>query len=887
MKYKRVILFLKIGGICMKHIYRKLSYMYMKKNKSRTVMMFIVVISVVAFLFSVDMINISQKYNRVEAFKKAYGDYHGEYVDISREKIEKVAADKRIEYSDNVQNLGYLVNEENGTKVELKSFDGYNDDSGNYFERKAQIMEGRAPKNNSEIVVDTDSASNFGISENPIGKTISFELRKQYKLPNGEEKLYSEKKTFKVVGLVKREYGEINSNIIGDEQSRGLSYTYGNFDNQSIIPEEAITYDIIIRFNSGNSLDKEVKASGQFEKVAMDYELGRNSFNPNSNYLAELGLIGDVKDITFISSETVVLVITVILLVFNMFNIIWGEYIREISMLRLIGATKRNIRQMVIYQSLILMVFGTALGIVAGFVVTKLGLMAFKDNILEIVGITPKIYTDTDVIIKSAVISIVSIIIATIPPVIKIGRVGCMDAITASGSKAGRGKQSRIGSMIQKKLGMYRYMGIRNLWFKKTRTFVSIFTIALCGYMIMYTFSSMQEEVNDKIRRIYYPNDIKVASGINNDKESFKIPEDAVENIKDMDGVAGVYTTFNGEATFVEDKDNINEYFIEYYGIEGSKKIEYKNHLRFYPEDTIKNRVEPYMLNNKKIEDIEGKTDGYINVAVLNSFYDPIKTHTYHEIYKDLKVGDIITIGVNYHNGNKVEKKNVDVRVSAILRQDWQSYGEGLNPTRFEVITSVKNMKELVGFEAYNTLAVDYTNPENASDNKKIEMYVKENIPGSISVKESFLQQQNTGQANSERRGATNAMLVLIISGISIFCTVKSNLMERRKEIFTMRALGMSLKDMNRMNMYESVTYAVLSIAVGIAISTYKLIEFVNWNNDAYKNFGIEHFMDFTFPYKEAIVFALVTLITCIVSVKLANRNFRNKEISDGMRDVE
>lgn len=124
-------------------------------------------------------------------------------------------------------------------------------------------------------------------------------------------------------------------------------------------------------------------------------------------------------------------------------------------------------------------------------------------------------------------------------------------------------------------------------------------------------------------------------------------------------------------------------------------------------------------------------------------------------------------------------------------------------------------------------------------------------------------------------------------TGENEICTVKSNLMERRKEIFTMRALGMSLKDMNRMNMYESVTYAVLSIAVGIAISTYKLIEFVNWNNDAYKNFGIEHFMDFTFPYKEAIVFALVTLITCIVSVKLANRNFRNKEISDGMRDVE
>ncbi|TQQ84417.1 ABC transporter permease [Peptacetobacter hominis] len=859
----------------------------MKKNKSRTIMMFLVVISVTAFLLSMDMIGISQTYNNAEAYKKAYGDYHSEYVDISREKMAKVAADKRIEYSDNVQNLGFLVNEENGTKVELKSFDGYNDDSGNYFDRKAQIMEGRAPKNNNEIVVDTDSANNLGISENPIGKTITFELRKSYKLPNGEEKLYSEKKTFKVVGLVKREYGEINANIVGLEQKRGLSYTYGNFDGQSIIPEEAVTYDIITRFDSGNSMDDEVKVSGILEKIATDYELGRTSLTPNSNYLSELYKINDIKDITFIGYDTIVLVITVILLVFNMFNIIWGEYIREISMLRLIGATKKNIRRMVMYQSLILMVFGTAIGIAVGFIVTKLGLMLSRDDVTKITGVASKIYVDTDVILKTVVFSVGAIIIATIPPIIKVGRVGCMDAITVSGSKSGRGKQSKIGSIVQNKIGIHRYMGIRNLWIKKTRTLVSILTIALCGYMIMYTFSSMQTEVDDKIRRIYYKYDIKVSQGIYNDVESFKISKNTIENIKDMDGVAGIYPNFDGEATFVTDKDNINEYFKEYYGLDGSEKTEYKTHLRFYPNEMIKDRVEPYMMDNKTTEDIEGKTDGYINVAVFNSFYDPIKTHTYYKIYKDLKVGDIITIGVNYHNGDKIEKKNLDVRVGAILEQNWQSQGDALMPYRFEVITSEKNMKEIVGFEAYNNLGVNYTDLENTSDNKKVEMYVKENIPGAISIKESFLQQQNSEQAKSESRGATNAILVLIISGISIFCTVKSNLMERRKEIFTMRALGMSLKDMNKMNMYESVTYAVLSITVGIAISTYKLIEFVNWNNYAYTNFGIEHFMDFTFPYKEAIAFALVALITCIVSVKLANRNFRNKEISDGMRDIE
>ena len=102
-----------------------------------------------------------------------------------------------------------------------------------------------------------------------------------------------------------------------------------------------------------------------------------------------------------------------------------------------------------------------------------------------------------------------------------------------------------------------------------------------------------------------------------------------------------------------------------------------------------------------------------------------------------------------------------------------------------------------------------------------------------------------------------------------------------------MRALGMSAKDMNRMNMWESMTYALLSVVSGIGLATYALFKFVEWNNNAYTNFGIEHFMDFTFPYPQAIIFAVVTLATCIIAVKLANRDFKNKEISDGMRDID
>ena len=864
-------------------IYRKLSLLYMKKNKSRTIMMFAIVIATVAFMLSIDMIKISQAYNKVEAYKKAYGDYHVEYVDISKEKLNKVEKDSRVGYRDNVQNLGFLINKENGTKVELKSFNGENDNSKNYFDRKGQILKGNKPKDNNEIVLDEESAKNLGVSENPIGKTISFELRKKYNLPNGEERLYSKNKKFKVVGIIEREYKGLNSSLFGGaEQERGISYTYGDFNGKNIIPKEAITYDVILRF-TGN----ELLAGKKLEYLMMDLKLGRMSVNPNGNYLSAMYSINDIRDLTNINENNLILISTVILLVFNMLNIIWGEYLREISMLRLIGARKRDIRLMVVYQSILLAIIGIAIGIIVGLGITEIGINVFKDTTLELAKLKPKMHIDLDVVSKTITVSVLAIVLATIIPVIKIGRVGCMEAVSNSLKTKNKGKQSKVGNFIQNRLGIYRYMGVRNLWLKKTRTLVSILTISLCGYLIIYTFSSMQDEVDDKIRRIYYKYDMEFRPGISNDIDEFKISEDKIEKIKNMDGVKKASASFNADTTFIEEKNNINKIFIDYYGIKESEKIEFESYLRFLNNEDIQEKVEPYMLEEKKSKDILGKTDGYINVAVFNSFYDVTKTHTYHSIYKNLKVGDIIDIGVNYHNGDKIEKRNVKVRVGAILKDDWQSYGDSLSPDKFEVITSENNMKELLGIKAYNSLTVDYKDIDNLAENRKIEKYARKNIPGAVILKESFYNDQKQADKNIFRESMINITLILMIAAISIFCTVKSNLLERRKEIFTMRALGMSAKDMSRMNMWESMTYALLSVVSGIGLATYALFKFVEWNNNAYTNFGIEHFMDFTFPYPQAIIFAVVTLATCIIAVKLANRDFKNKEISDGMRDID
>ena len=196
-------------------------------------------------------------------------------------------------------------------------------------------------------------------------------------------------------------------------------------------------------------------------------------------------------------------------------------------------------------------------------------------------------------------------------------------------------------------------------------------------------------------------------------------------------------------------------------------------------------------------------------------------------------------------------------------------------------------MKAIFGKETYNNIGINLKDTNSEAENKKVIEYVEDNIPASISNKFDFEEEQRLVEIEVRKEATISLILIVLISILNIFCTVRANLIIRRKEIFTMRALGMDVSGMKKMNRFEALTYGVLSSIVGIAIAVLSLLKMVKWHNDAYVNFGIEHFMDFTFPTGGALVFVITTIIACLVAVSLANREFANKEIADGIRDLD
>ena len=274
-----------------------------KLTKNKMLMVFIFALIAVVLILGVDAVKISKSKNEADEIKNVYGSYHTEYVGITEEQIQSIFKEKDIERIDNVQNLGEITTN-NGSKVELKSFEGRYYATTQYFAMKSQKLVGKQARNNNEIVLDEEAAKILGVGDE-LGKEINVTLEKEYTDKNGAKKTFKEDKKFKVVGFVKKRYEDnikddvkIESNI-----NRRIAYTYGNGNEnvqgliwnkgQELIPDEAVTYDVILRFKTGkeNSVDLNKNLEKKVEQVAARSKIGKDKIYANSNYINKLSKV--------------------------------------------------------------------------------------------------------------------------------------------------------------------------------------------------------------------------------------------------------------------------------------------------------------------------------------------------------------------------------------------------------------------------------------------------------------------------------------------------------------------------------------------------------------------------------------------------------------------
>ncbi len=846
-------------------IYLKLSIAYLRKNKLRTGLLILAVALGVALIFGTCTVRESQTKNDLNAVNKLYGGYNVEFNDLNYEEVGKLKNDKGILKTSTVQNLGNVLDKK-GNSFQLKSVDE------NYVKGKLnKLINGRLPKNNDEIVLEKKALKAMGISDK-LNSNIDLKIKKKYKDSQGNQNIYTEDKKFKLVGIIEKPQKFYDMNLTLE------AFTYGNGENNNIIPEDTTSYDCIVTLKSGWR-----NINGQIKTITKRNDLGKNSYTPNILLMQNTMEVEQRLDSPQVIQTQILIVLTSAILIFNIFNITLNETIKETALLRLIGSSKKSVRGIIIYQGLFIMALGITLGLVFGVIYSYVGISKYNFSLYQEALIKPKLYVSKEIIMTSIITGIISVLISCILPIIKIGNISLIESAKTTDKMKSSGKSYKLSKVLNKIFGFYGYMGIKNIGRNKTRAVISMLSIALGGYVYLTTFSSMQFEVNNKIEDIYNKYDITMQFIPSiSDVDNLEYMDSDINKIKNIDGVKSIESMQIVSGLFDFKKNEVNKEFPKYFGVEEQDNMEAEFTLKLYDNNDLNKNIKDF-IQDGSLKDIGKVTDGYINVAVYNYFYDIVTDHTYKDVYNNLKVGDIIKIKVQTtENGKTVYKEN-KVRVCATLTPNWMSTGDGGNS--IEIITSQNHAIALTGKDKYTKIGINLKDSYDENVNKKIEK-ISNNIHLSrFDSRFNFRQRGIDSSREYYKSQISTIALVLIIAGINIFCTIRTNLLMRKKEISTFRAIGLSVKNMKKMVLSEALTYAILSNIIALIPSMINLIKFVNWNNNAYTNFGIEHFMDFTFPVKESIVFFALSVTVCTVAITTSSRELKNMSIIEGIKD--
>ena len=774
-------------------MYIKLAFQYIKKNLSRSLSIILSISIGIAIILCAGVINENIEKADIEGLRYELGDYHLKIKNIDKETIKNINKEKNIEYT-------AIEQSQDGSnyKGQLLNITGINK---NYLNiSKSKLMLGRMPQNTNEIVAEKWVLKNVGL-KGEVGEKISLDL-------NGKKK----KETFTVVGIISDRVYEKSTAIME-------ALTKVN-SNQSV--------DLYIKVNENTKEGINATINNIIKKNNIKKEdVSKNTMLINSIAKSEKY---DSKLLILFS----IMIVFLIFIVYSIYNISIIQRLSEYGMLRAVGGSKSQIFKLTFYELLILSLISLPLGMLIGIVGSK----AIGEYVCRV--ISEGIFMSSDIVISkgSVIASLISIILMIIILCIvvskKITKIPIIVAINKNRGK-NKIKNSIFNLKSDKNIAIEKIIAINNILVNKKTFIVTVISIALGGTMfILSNFTMILKNEDEKTLLAVNTNlnsDFKIeqqsvdySKGISND-ELEEI--ERIEGIKSVEpykvNYVSIYDIPKDKITVPEYFDFVNEYaFNKTFGgvskEDNDGKYSIKGSFYGYKDKTLKE------LNDFLIE-------GKIDVKSLNNGDNVIlkipKEGSGHKVV-DINVGDKIKIKIPKNMLSSEESikfpSNIDyiekeLTVSGIVSRVYNQ-NVYFPDDSIDVIVSDKIFSEITGVDKYKFVNINCNKDANIK-NIEDELYkiIKDNLGCNLRnlSKEIKNSQKNILYKNMILNGMT--LILLIMSSFNIFNNISYNLISRKSEFDTLKAIGLSNKKLKNMIIYEGLVYSIVSSILVILLS--------------------------------------------------------------------
>lgn len=815
----------------------RVAYCNMRHYKSKNILIGIAIILTTLLLFVIPSIGKDMVEVNFAVINKIYPTWHALYRNVDESTVMKLAAHHDVKTYGLRSDAGYM-NLEDATVSMM-----YMDRTGMEL-YKVKLKEGQLPQKENDIVVSKGILEALG-QNGKIGDTITV----PYQILKDDGLDYTKEKDFRICGF-------LADNESSKEQKQYTSLVSEAF-LKAEIPVEQVKYRFLLQVN-GQKGNTTADYTETIQNIARQFGISEDDMNINKEYLAANYV--DPATIPVIVGIMLIVVLAGIITIYSVYYVSMNQRVREFGKLKAIGATKRQLRQIVLREGMGVALFAIPIGLLIGTVAVKVVLLQFVEHAKDSNVLITEAYK---VVAKGEVqlyywwiyllaiaVTLCTVYLSLMKPMRMAAKVSEIEAMRYQGGSK-RQKSSRKG---------YQFLNIgrltkRNLAENKKKSTITIVSMAVTGIVVMMVATVLScanpmESAKSSIVGQYEISPI-VESG-NKEHPEYEwaevqknnpLNEGLKQQIEELDGVerVDVFTALKVSGGPFEEK--IGTEFIN--GV---------------PEE--------YAEELKK-----GITEGNVTYEELKSGDKVILDRALLHWYPDIKVGDKLKL--NIHDGDNTFQKEIEVAAIG-------EYGTGL--TNYNCLIMAKEGAEKL---TINNSSSYFQVIADKDYDEALEASLQAIVDGSGRLQmRTWKNEYDTWEnAIQMTRGACYAFIIILaaISIMNLINTMINSVHVRKKELGMMQAIGMSDRQLMKMLQLEGIFYTVgtLIISIGVgSLAGYPLFLYA-------KRTGMFDISTYHYPVTAAIIIILTLFVIQMLLAIFIAKSVRKDSLIERIRFSE
>lgn len=877
----------------------KLTLKNLRLNKVRTIVTIVGIMLSAALITVVSGMALSGRQTMIDAQMVYGGNYDVALDIIDNSVIETARNNRNVKNAFYKERLGYArTKNADGEICDYSVLAMSENTYGNCF--KIDLIKGKFPTNSGEAVVTKAFKTQDG-KDVKIGDKITLDVGvltdkdgnvlDEEGIHNLLQKDFNKcsiidtvKRTYTVTGIIERPktselYDPSNFSMIytvSDEKApieairtKHMNKLYIAYTPQSEGDYLQNTADILgfKADDMSNVISDEISPEDQQTS-------GINAYEFNSILLSMKGYGSNEATNTVIFSLAVIIIIIVMLasvfVIRNSFAISITEKTSMYGMLASVGATKRQIRRNVIFEGFILGLIGIPLGILLGLGVNAILITILNSVLGDMLNGAKFVFvTPTIPIICAIVLSAVTIFCSSFFIALRASRIPPLVAIRGNKDiKVKNNKPYRTSKLTKKLFGVGGEIASKSLKRsrKKYRTTVISIVVSVAMFIAVSAFMDYGMTFTDH----YYGNTdySYMVSGIdaNQAQTIEKMPE--IENYLTV-GLQYGYVSADvpvnecGENFLYDNADGTKSFSVEFLEFEHDTFVQICRELKL-DYNKVKGGVLVYSeVTPYNMENMEGTGE-------------PMK------LFGKTAPTKFIVYG-NDDNGNELIAGKL--KVSSVFDEIPKSadsvigegtiFGQGLIIGEQGVISP-----QLGEHGCYITLYAntsDHTSLtsriESMSGTGDSESYI------SIYDSEEIVRQFNAVMLIVGIFVYGFIGVISLIGLTNIFNTISTNMQLRSKEFASLKSIGMTKKEFNRMIRLESLMYGIKSLIIGIPLGVLGVFAIFS----AFSNGNVP--MSFVFPWKAILISIAAVIIVVWLIMKYSISKVNKQNIIETIRN--